>query len=70
MVGDIPGSELWKLLAVAAMFILLLELVVSRWIARNRKIGAAVTIDFTSEGERITSFHDRAKELMASASGN
>ncbi|MFP6649157.1 MAG: hypothetical protein VB817_06835, partial [Pirellulaceae bacterium] len=64
VVDEVPGHELWKYLAVAALLILLAECFVTRWIARQRKIGAEETVEFVSEGEKLSSFRERAQQML------
>jgi hypothetical protein len=40
------GREIWKLLAVAAFVLFLLESLLARWVSRNRRAGEEVRIDF------------------------
>lgn len=40
------GREIWKLLAVAAFILFLLESVLARWVSRNRRAGEETRIDF------------------------
>ena len=63
--GNIPGHELWKYLAVAALIILLVECFVTRWVAMRRKTDSMPTVAFISEGEKLSSFRDRAREMVA-----
>ncbi|MFP6575887.1 MAG: hypothetical protein VB912_12085, partial [Pirellulaceae bacterium] len=63
--GNIPGHELWKYLAVAALIILLVECFVTRWVAMRRKTDTMPQVAFVSEGEKMSSFRDRAREMVA-----
>ena len=40
------GREIWKLLAVAAFILFLLESVLARWVSRNRRASENVRVDF------------------------
>jgi len=64
VVDEVPGHELWKYLAVAALLILLAECFVTRWIARQRKTGAEEPVEFVSEGEKLSSFRERAQQML------
>jgi hypothetical protein len=64
VIDEIPGHELWKYLAVAAVLILLAECFVTRWIAVQRKSGAEETVSFVSDGEKLSSFRDRAQQML------
>jgi len=64
VIDEVPGHELWKYLAVAALLILLAECFVTRWIARQRKTGAEEKVEFVSEGEKLSSFRERAQQML------
>jgi len=64
VIGEVPGHELWKYLVIGAIVILLAESFAARWIAQQRKMGTAETVDFVSEGERLSTFQTRARELL------
>jgi hypothetical protein len=68
--GDVPGHELWQYLAAAALVILVVEIFLTRFIAVQRKTGTAEKVDFISEGERIVSFRERAREFIETARAN
>jgi membrane-anchored protein YejM (alkaline phosphatase superfamily) len=40
------GREIWKLLAIAAFILFLLESILARWVSRNRRAGEETRIDF------------------------
>ena len=40
------GKELWKILAVAAFFLLLLEVALARWISKSRRSAEDVKVEF------------------------
>ena len=45
------GRELWKILAIAAFALLLLECALARWVSASRKIKEETGVDFSSQGE-------------------
>ena len=47
--GGLPGDELWRYLALGAMLVLLAEIILTRWIAIQRKSGHVQAVRF---GER------------------
>lgn len=47
--GAVPGKEIWPLLAVLALGALVLEIALTRWIARQRKSDRAETVKFGSD---------------------
>ena len=66
VVDEVPGHELWKYLAVAALAILLAECFVTRWIAQHRKTGVEEKVEFVSDGEKLSSFKERAQQMLES----
>ena len=44
--GHMPGNEFWRVLAVAALVGLLVEILLTRWIAIQRKSGSAAVVRF------------------------
>lgn len=66
LTGSSFGRELWKYLAVGAFFILLLEIALSRWIARERRSGEEITIHFESNHAPSPGF----KEQLAKVSNH
>jgi len=63
--GGIPGEELWKYLAIGALFVLLGEIAVSRWIAVQRRLHSTEVVSFGAEAVDVQTFRDRARELLA-----
>lgn len=57
------GEELWKYLAVGALFLLLAEIALTRWIARQRQSGAEVAIDLESRHQPGQSFARNVEKL-------
>jgi len=68
--GGIPGHELWRYLAVAALIAVLAEAALTRWIAQQRRVGAVEPVDFTSGAVDPAAFRRRAKELLKVGSSN
>ncbi len=52
LAGKSFGEELWRYMALGALFLLVAEVALTRWIARNRKTGVDDTIDFESAQKR------------------
>ncbi len=74
--GNDFGRELWKYLALGAFFFLLLEIALSRWIARERRTGETITVDFEAHDAPTSAFQEQlarfkpkksSKELGASS---
>jgi hypothetical protein len=61
------GEELWKYLAVGALFLLLAEIALTRWIARQRQSGAEVAIDLESRLQPGQSFTRSVEKLRQAA---
>lgn len=61
--GSSFGRELWKYLAVGAFLILLIEIALSRWIARERRTGEEVTIDFESNHAPSDGFKEQLAKV-------
>lgn len=45
------GKELWKILAIAAFVLLLLETALARWVSSSRKMSEEVSVDFEDSGK-------------------
>jgi hypothetical protein len=61
------GEELWKYLAVGALFLLLAEIALTRWIAKQRQSGAETTIDLESRFQPGQSFTSTVEKLRKAA---
>jgi hypothetical protein len=57
--GNQFGQELWKYLALGAFVFLLVEIVLSRWIAQSRRMGEEIKIQFESKDAPTTSFREQ-----------
>jgi len=58
------GEELWKYLAVAALFILLLEIALTRWIAISRRSGEEVAVSFEDKFEPSAQFKQALRQVQ------
>lgn len=67
--GNQFGQELWKYLALAAFFFLLIEILLSRWISRSRKMGEEILIKFEAKDAPTSSFHEQLARFKKPASG-
>ncbi len=63
--GGVAGEDLWKYFIIGALLALLGEIAVARWIAVQRRLGAAPTVLFGSEVVDVQTFRDRAQQLLA-----
>lgn len=61
------GEELWKYLAVGALFLLLAETALSRWIALSRRSGQAQEVDFESRNEPSAEFQEQLRRVRETA---
>lgn len=57
--GNQFGQELWKYLALGAFVFLLIEIVLSRWIAQSRRMGEEIKIQFESKDAPTNSFREQ-----------
>ncbi len=69
MDGARYGHEIWRPLALAAFFLLLAEIALSRWIARRRRIGSKMKVDFQERNQPRESFR-RHLETMKTGGKN
>ena len=67
LTGQQFGEELWKYLAVGALFLLLAEIALSRWIALNRQSGESNTVDFENRYEPSAQFREQLKRVQETA---
>ena len=65
--GNQFGRELWKYLAVGAFFFLLLEVALSRWIARTRRTGEEISIDFENRDSPSDGFREQLAKMGKTA---
>ncbi len=61
------GEELWKYLAVGALFLLLLEIALTRWIAVSRGSGEEVAVNFETKFEPSAQFQQALKHVNQEA---
>lgn len=56
------GKELWRFLAVAAFFLLLLEVALARWISKSRRSAEEVKVEFEDRGGPDAAFLEKMKK--------
>ena len=66
--GNDFGRELWKYLALGAFAFLLLEIALSRWIARERRTGETIDVDFESHDAPTSAFKEQLARIKPGAS--
>ncbi len=62
--GQQFGEELWKYLAVGALFLLLAEIALSRWIALNRRSGETPAVSFAHRFEPSAQFKAQLQQVQ------
>ena len=67
--GNQFGQELWKYLALGAFAFLLIEIVLSRWIAQSRRMGEEIKIHFESKDAPTNTFREELARF-GKAAGN
>jgi hypothetical protein len=63
--GEGFGQELWKILAVAAFFLLLLEVVLARWISISRRTAEEVKVEFEERGGPDAAILEKMEKLQS-----
>ncbi|MEM7697811.1 MAG: PA14 domain-containing protein [Verrucomicrobiota bacterium] len=61
--GNQFGQELWKYLAVGAFLFLLIEIVLSRWISRSRRLDEDIPVTFESKDAPTTGFREQLAQM-------
>ena len=61
--GQQFGEELWKYLATGALFLLLAEIALSRWIALSRQSGVATEVNFDNRYVPSAQFQEQLKRV-------
>lgn len=67
LTGKQFGEELWKYLAVGALFLLLAETALSRWIALSRRSGATPEVNFENRHEPSAQFKEQLRRVQETA---
>jgi PA14 domain/Aerotolerance regulator N-terminal/von Willebrand factor type A domain len=70
LTGKQFGEELWKYLAVGALFLLLMEIALSRWIALSRRSGVTKAVDFENRHEPSAQFKEQLRRVHETAGIN
>ena len=67
LAGRRSGEELWKYLAAGALFILLAEIALTRWIALSRRSGEEVAVNFETKFDPSAQFQQALKQVREGA---
>jgi hypothetical protein len=59
MRGEAFGREIWRPLAIGALLLLLLEVVLTRWIAIQRRQGEKIEVTFEDANLPSSGFRDQ-----------
>ena len=62
--GKMFGKEIWRILAIAVFLFLITEVLLTRWIAINRRSGEEQNVDFTNEGKAGTASFKKSLAAM------
>lgn len=65
--GNTPGQELWKYLAIGVLLALVAEIVLTRWIAQQRRTNSTEAVAFGQEILDVRGYRERAKEMLRPA---
>ena len=61
--GEGFGREIWKILALAALALFLIEGILARWVSKSRKAGEDIRVDFENKGEASSEFVDALSQV-------
>ncbi|CAN5458310.1 hypothetical protein BH23VER1_BH23VER1_21510 [soil metagenome] len=63
------GKELWRFLAAAGLVLLVVEVVLSRWISKNRAAGVSQPVAFESSNQPGQAFRDQLGRMREAGGG-
>ena len=64
--GDVPGQELWRVLALCAILTLLAETALARWIAIKRRFHGTEAITLKTPAQSVDALRERMQTLVDS----
>ena len=67
--GESFGRELWQILMFAALVLLILEIVLTRWIAIQRRTGEEGHVDFEGNAKSSAQFRDQLSKMRGRRGG-
>ena len=62
--GDVPGQELWRVLALCAILTLLAETALARWIAVKRRFHGTEAITLKTPAQSVDALRERMQSLV------
>jgi len=65
MTGNVPGQEIWKVLALGALMMAMAEIVLARWIAAQRKAHDVQTVPFGRSAADVESYGNKVRRMLA-----
>lgn len=67
--GKAFGEEIWRQLAVAALVMVFLEIMLTRWIAYRRQTGRETEVEFESRQAPSVSFREQLRAMRDVSKG-
>ena len=67
--GDVPGQELWRVLALCAILTLLAETALTRWIAVKRRFHGTEAITLKTPAQSVDALRERMQTLVEAPGG-
>ena len=68
--GDVPGQELWRVLALCAILTLLAETALARWIAVKRRFHGTEAITLKTPAQSVDALRERMRSLVDGEGGS
>jgi hypothetical protein len=65
LAGEVPGQELWRILALCALVAILLETVLARWITIHRRLHNPETVELLSPADSVKATRARLSDMLA-----
>ncbi|MDA0577574.1 MAG: hypothetical protein O3B24_05690, partial [Verrucomicrobia bacterium] len=63
--GEVPGQELWRILALCALVMLVLETALARWITIHRGLHKPEAVVLLSQADAIKATRARMEGMLA-----
>lgn len=65
MAGGVPGKEIWRYLIILAAAGLVIEIALTRWIARRRRSDTVQPVDFGADILDVADFRAQARRILS-----